>query len=241
MLQTLNFNGPRQINAAATFFRYESGSAGGADESIRVRADGQDLGIYWPGDAVELPVQRTTWDIIPTTQTTAGVLRLGNGRVSSARLVGTVRIIDGERDKVTAGQAFRMIAQATTGAAGTAMLQAWNPVGSGKNVYINGVSIGSSAADNYTAFTTTTPNNSFAIKSRSLDVSAVDGITESRFDNTNQSLLNPRSLASGYLQASADRELRFVRPVLLRPGYGLTIQAATVTTTLRATWDIEEV
>jgi hypothetical protein len=156
------------------------------------------------------------------------------------RQPGVVRIIDGEREKVSGGTAFRMIAQTTTGAAGTAMLQAFNPAGSGRNVYINGVSIGSSAADNYSVFTTTTQNTNFAANSRSLDVTGADGVTTYRFDNSGQVMAGVRLITSGFLQASAERELRFTRPVLLRPGYGLTVQAATLATTLRATWDLEE-
>lgn len=101
MMQTLPFVGPRQINGTATFFRYESGSAGGADESIRVRADGADLGVYWPGDSVELPDPRSTWEIMPTTPSAVGVVRLGVGRVQSARLSGSVRVIDEITDQVT--------------------------------------------------------------------------------------------------------------------------------------------
>lgn len=111
MFQTLNFNGDRLINAAATFFRYESGSAGGADESIRVRSDGQDLGIYYPGDSVELPDQRGTWEIKVTTPGCAGVVRLGVGRVQSARLVGIV----GVTNKISAA------VKATFGAGNTAV------------------------------------------------------------------------------------------------------------------------
>ncbi len=94
MLQTLTFAGPRLINAAASFFRYESGSAGGADESIRLRADGQDLGTYYPGDSVELPQACSSWEISPTSSACAGIVRLGVGRVQSARLSGRVSVVD---------------------------------------------------------------------------------------------------------------------------------------------------
>lgn len=106
MLQTLTFNGARVINAEASFFRYESGSAGGADESIKLRADGQDLGMYYPGDSVELPDRRAMWEITPTTAACAGTVRLGVGRVQSARLVGNVRVIDSGVDKTRAGNQF---------------------------------------------------------------------------------------------------------------------------------------
>ncbi|OWQ83843.1 hypothetical protein CDN99_25595 [Roseateles aquatilis] len=101
MLQNLYFGaGGRQIDAAASFFRYESGSAGGADESIRVRADGSDLGTYYPGDGIELPVQAGRWEIIPTSPNTTGIVRMGVGRVTSARLAGTVRVLDEITDSI---------------------------------------------------------------------------------------------------------------------------------------------
>lgn len=106
MLQTLTFNGARIINAAASFFRYESGSAGGADEGLKLRADGQDLGVYYPGDSVELPDQRKDWELTPTTPECAGIVRIGVGRVQSARLVGNVRVIDSGADKTQAGKQF---------------------------------------------------------------------------------------------------------------------------------------
>jgi len=94
MLQTLTFNGWRQINALGSYFRYESGAAVGADSSIRVRADGQDLGLFLPGDDVQLPVELALWEITPVTPTCRGTVRLGVGKISSARLVGTVRVVE---------------------------------------------------------------------------------------------------------------------------------------------------
>ena len=105
MLQTLPFAaGGRQINAKATFFRYEIGNSAGLDNSIRLRADGNDLGIFWPGDAVELPEPATVWTITPTINSTTGQVRLGVGRVQSARLVGSVYVIDNGAQKVLDGR-----------------------------------------------------------------------------------------------------------------------------------------
>lgn len=101
MFQTLNFNGPRQVNIDATFFRYESGTAGGTDEAVRVRAGGQDLGEFYPGDSVELPISAQTWEITPVNPITSGKVRLGMGRVQSARLSGVVRVVDEITDAMT--------------------------------------------------------------------------------------------------------------------------------------------
>lgn len=146
MLQTLNFYaGGRTINAAATFFRYESGSAAGADEAIRVRADGNDLGLYYPGDAVELPMQAQTWEITPVSGITTGVVRLGIGRVASARLVGTVSVIDQSADKTMAGNQFYGSCQiAATAGGSVAVLQAVG--GGGKRVIVKRVAVSSATA-----------------------------------------------------------------------------------------------
>ncbi|WP_416762727.1 hypothetical protein ACNI65_09990 [Roseateles sp. So40a] len=100
MLQTLNFTSNRLINFKATFFRYESGTAGGADESIRVRADGNDLGVFQTGDAIELPGAASTWEITAINPATTGILRLGMGKVHSARLSGSVRVVDEITDAI---------------------------------------------------------------------------------------------------------------------------------------------
>jgi hypothetical protein len=93
MLQTYKVPaGGRQIDAKATFFRYESSGAAGVDETISVRADGQDLGTYLPGDNVRLPVHATRWQITPAGATQTCIVRLGLGSVDTARLAGIVSV-----------------------------------------------------------------------------------------------------------------------------------------------------
>lgn len=89
------FNVPalgRQVNAAGTFFRYESAGVDGIDQTIRLRADGQDLGTYLPGDSITLPVRASTWEITPTAATQTALVRVGNGEVQSQRLTGIVQV-----------------------------------------------------------------------------------------------------------------------------------------------------
>ena len=98
MLQTYTFSqaqgATRQIDAKGVFFRYESGSAGGLDDSIRIRADGNDLGLFYPGDDVTLPVPCSRWEIIPVSTGASGVVRVGMGQIKSGRLAGNVRVVD---------------------------------------------------------------------------------------------------------------------------------------------------
>ena len=103
----MNFTaGGRQIDAKANFFRYESCNANGADESARVKADGNDLGLFLPGDYVQLPIYATRWEVVPVTGTAIGSVRLGTGTVGSSRLTGTVRVVDQSADKTAAGKQF---------------------------------------------------------------------------------------------------------------------------------------
>lgn len=107
MLQTFNFiAGGRQADARADFFRYESCAANGADESVRVRADGNDLGLFLPGDFCNLPVFATRWEVLPVTGTATGTFRLGVGVVGSSRLTGIVKVIDQSFDKTLSGNQF---------------------------------------------------------------------------------------------------------------------------------------
>lgn len=240
MLQTLNFKGPRQINGSGTFFRYESGSAGGADESIRVRADGQDLGIYWPGDSIELPDERKTWDIIPTTPTTVGVVRVGVGRVQSARLVGNVRVIDGERDKVASGVCFRGGA-AAPGATNGPFVQVFNPGSSTVNLFIQAVRMGALNADSYGIGTSGSQLPSLSANATTnLNRSGPASLAQIRTDNTGTVQTATRQIAAGYLQASSDSTVVFPRPLLIRPGESAYCYLLGVTNNLRATFEWEE-
>lgn len=236
MLQTLNFNGPRQINAQATFFRYESGSAGGADESIRVRADGSDLGLFWPGDAVELNDPAKLWEIVPATPSCVGVVRVGMGRVQSARLVGTVQVIDGERQKVTSGQCFRAYATQT---GNKAAVQVWNPANSGKNIYVQAVRAGASTADSWQVQTSTNALGGAGPTPANLDRSGGASVSLIRTGDAS-TLSGIADMAAGYMQASNDVVLVFPRPVLLRPGLGLAFLATAAANSLRACFEWEE-
>lgn len=95
MLQTFSVPaGGRQIDAKATFFRYEASNAYGVDETIRVRGDGQDLGSYLPGDSITLPTDCKRWEIAPKSPLLTCTVRLGVGLITSSRIAGSVSIVD---------------------------------------------------------------------------------------------------------------------------------------------------
>lgn len=239
MLQTLTFNGPRVVNAEASFFRYESGSAGGADEGIKLRADGQDLGVYYPGDSVELPDRRAMWEITPTTAAAAGIVRLGVGRVQSARLVGTVSVIDGERSKVLSGVCFRAAPSVVAGNAPCAQL--YNPAASGKNLFATAVRVGAQSADAWGLRTTATQYGTAGPTPVNLDsTSGAAAVALIRTDALATAPASPKFYASGFLQASSDVVIVLPRPILIRPGNGLDVYVNGNPNTIRANFEWEE-
>lgn len=82
----------RAVNAAGIFFRYESAGGEGMDPGLRVRADGNDLGVYLPGDAIELPGVAKQWEFQPAS--CSAVIKVGMGKISTVRstLVGSLSI-----------------------------------------------------------------------------------------------------------------------------------------------------
>jgi hypothetical protein len=101
MIQDFSFGtAGRLINARGQFFRYETGSS--STKPIRVKADGNDLGLYLPGDSIELPVPASAWEVTPVDPSpntgTTGTVRVGSGRVSSSRIV-IRQDLDGKRDR----------------------------------------------------------------------------------------------------------------------------------------------
>lgn len=86
-MQTYNFDSSgRQINAAGTFLRYERETGGAVDASVRVRVDGQDFGVWLPGDYVELQNRFTTVELAPVAAA-VGEFRIGSGRFASSRML----------------------------------------------------------------------------------------------------------------------------------------------------------
>lgn len=235
MLQTLNFQGPRLVNFKATFFRYESGNAAGADESIRVRADGQDLGVYYPGDAIEIPTPYSTWEITPTTPTTAGIVRLGVGRVQSARLVGKVEVIDGSRLVAMADQSFIATANVTPNAGKFAQCQLWNGTAN-KGIEVRGIYLNQNPnTTGVGVYSSNTKMTGLALDVQSRRIASVGfniaGVQTVREPNGTSSTIPFGGAGTLYanMTASATAQVRVptdATPFVIAPGFGLALLAS---------------
>jgi len=86
MLQNFFFEPTgRSIQMACSYIRYESEVSGAVNPAVRVRAGGQDLGEWLPGDAMNLPTQVSQVEISPVAGAT-GVVRLAVGNVTVDRV-----------------------------------------------------------------------------------------------------------------------------------------------------------
>lgn len=231
MLQTFTFDasqsgGVRQIDAKGTFFRYESGSANGADVGVKVRLDGNDCGIFYPGDSIEqLPIVATRWEIVPNSAVCKGVVRVGMGRVSSARLVGTVDVMDSGKERTKSNLAFAdsgFIANAPATNFGT--VQLFNPAGSGKRIIVQRV------VTNCTQ--TTNINLSFSVTQAAVLRRQVmpklsggaAGVSQVRTENGAASIGGAAQIQRA-VQANAPIAIDLREPFVVVPGYGLTVWA----------------
>lgn len=79
MLQNYTLTGNRVIRGQADFLRYDND----IQVALRVRADGQDMGLLWPGESLELPAPVDLWEIKGATDgvEATGTLRIGTGRI----------------------------------------------------------------------------------------------------------------------------------------------------------------
>lgn len=226
MLQTYNIPaGGRIVNAKARFFRYESASASGADESMRVRADGNDLGTYLPGDSITLPVDASTWELTPVTPTATALVRVGIAGVQSARLTGVVSSVDAGKMRTVSNTAFMARGTTTVGAATVAAVQLWNPVGSGRRAVVEAISMQCSVASTMYAALVNVSRTDLA-----LGVSKLGGGAPSVMKSQSGSAgtlaglmyLN-KELVQLVVTANVAIGWQFREPVVLPPGWGLML------------------
>jgi hypothetical protein len=145
-------NTGQQIDVAGKFFKYKSGNG-----VIRVRTS--------KGGVVDLLPGQGVWNTEFTSLTitdksglqNAGVILAGAFDFHDDRISGTVEVISAEKNRVMAGNCY-------SGAIGCAptpgvqsMVQLWNPIGSGVNVFLNRIILGGTAAGEWYVRTTNTP------------------------------------------------------------------------------------
>lgn len=126
MIQQYKFHGVgRQIDCKGVFFRYESGIDPDGSTDIRLYLDGAYVGNYSPGDALELPEFVRRWEIKPVSSGCAGIVKIGFAKITTAKLAGTVSVIDGAKFRTMEGHSYSA-SVAQLGINGTPCIQLFN-------------------------------------------------------------------------------------------------------------------
>ncbi|BEV15566.1 hypothetical protein HBDW_23540 [Herbaspirillum sp. DW155] len=135
------------VSQVGNYVYYKYGSAGGADQSIKVKTDLGDEYVLMPGQGFRLD-NRTFTNLQITNATgqatIVGMLLIADGGFFDNRVTGSVEVIDGGKARTLGNGAFMGGVQCQAAASTYAHLQLWNPAGSGKNLIIESATYSSS-------------------------------------------------------------------------------------------------
>ncbi|WP_313818877.1 hypothetical protein [Cupriavidus sp.] len=179
-----------------------------------------------PGQGFKFSEQVTRWVVfnrgsVPLT----GYLLIGSGEFFDQRIAGTVDVIDGGKARTLGNQAFIGMGYQPPGA-GFALVQLWNPVGSGKNLILEQYTVGCSSNSGIMSWVHNAPLSTAGMFGKSKLLGAPDGVGQLRQQ------LNAVDLGSNmgqvYVQGANGFPVKLVEPIVIRPGYGLHMRAADI-------------
>lgn len=209
---------------------------------------GAQLSVMRSSEASFFSRPKEGFNTVQITSAQAQAIRVfvGSGDAGTRRISSTVQVIDGGRARSNASVAFGANAARAELAANFSMVQLWNPVGSGKNVVVNGMSVGASQAGNiYLAgsFATMTTDISNRIVNKKLVAGGGAGVARLQSDV----LAAFPAFTNGVLEtfpvtANGLVPWRPSEPILLAPGAGLLALHDIANTTIFANYEwFEEV
>lgn len=221
----------RDIFVNGSYVYFYSGSAGGADATITVNQDsrGQRV-LLMPGQAYRMPDGQvgTRWLIgnLRGEGTIVGRLVIGSGELTDNRVTGSVEVIDGGKNRTNAGMAFVFSSNmaGVAGVAGSAIL--WNPLGSGKNLFVKAFRISMGGAAPYGLEMVTglgtglTQDATYIAPKKIGSVSVAKGLrtTAGNFNGQSWSF---NSISTATLAANVVDQVQYQEPVLIQPGQGM--------------------
>jgi hypothetical protein len=246
-MQTFDFTipvgGGFNLSATGRFFRYDRGSAGGADESITVTpANGGGAMVLRPGMSVTLADDNTVWYLgnVAGGGTITGRLVVGGGSVQDSRVSGEVSVIDGAVGRVRAGQAFGANAVADASAGLVSAVQLWNPAGSGRLLVMDQVIAGSNVAGRIVFQTGNVAMSTLiSIVSGNKLAAGASSVAERRLE---VSAIPPAFATVGnfLVQAGASEVIKMESPVVMPPGTGFGVRHFSVNADVVASFQYYE-
>lgn len=176
----------------------------------------------------------------------SGVQNVGTILVSDAnfvddRITGEVTIIDGEKFRTLNGGALSGSAISTAVAGQHSYTQLWNPAASGKNVIVKQVEIslsGTGVIPAFLYFTTVAQANLQPTRISNKKSGSATGVAQIRSETLATNVNSTQGyLRSGTVSATGILTYRFQAPIVITPGYGLTVGANVQTVDLLTNFD----
>lgn len=164
---------------------------------------------------------------------------IGRGEGGVDRIMGEVSVIDGGKARTIAGSAYSGYAGCAAAAANYPHVQLWNPVGSGKNVFLESFLVSCSSAALVTAGTYGVALANVITPASSKKYGGPASVAVQQYQN-NAAMISGNLLMGQQLQASQNLTINFREPVVLVPGSGMVIGAQTQNCALTASFEYFE-
>lgn len=251
MLQAHWFAGNSQFAAQGRFFLLQSSNAAtlGVSGAVEVFADGVGQGTFYQGDSIELEKPAQRWEVRPASPGLVGSVVIGSGNVRSARVSGSVSVVDNSAQKTAAGLQF-FGGPSRTAAAGFFVFAGLRA--QSRAVVLRSVRARPSGACSlflYSVTGTPAPGGgalvSFAAKNRQLgaadSTAAVDHGAFTAFPPPAGELPGAVAIEAPSVSAGEWHEIRPQTPFLIPAGRALCIVANVAALQLVSQWDFEEV
>lgn len=226
--------------------RFDEGNAGGSAPVIRVRSiDGSEVDAELkPGR--QLRLNRAVQGVMITSLTggaVSGEISLGDGDIVDAAVTGTVEVIDSSVNRTLAGQGFNLINFCASVASQYAHAQLFNPVGSGKRVRVDQVVVSVSQAGGVNAGLVSVPLSAAGLTPNGHSkLSGAPGSIAQGWRQNSATDLTAGSSLQAFVEsvANTSQMIRFAYPVILLPGYGLTVRPSVLGASINAWYEFVE-
>lgn len=149
---------------------------------------------------------------------------LGSGDAGTRKLSGVVSVIDGGKARSLAGAAFSAYVVGGAVAGQYPLVQLWNPVGSGKNAVLEQILILSTTGPwNGGMYVYNAPLGVAGPAPMSKKAGGAAGASLTRTDNTAAPGVGVGQLGSVAGTSSVSATYKLSEPIILPPGFGLTV------------------
>lgn len=217
------------VYQVGNYVYYKSGSAGGADPSIKVKTDLGDEYILQPGQGFRLD-NRVFGNLQITNaggvNTIIGQVLIADGGFFDNRVTGSVEVIDGGKNRTLAASVFYGYGYSVPVANQYGYVQLYNPAASGKRVVLGQITYAANQAASVIGHLTIYSSGlaSFWGNAKNKNIGAPDSSAQIR---TQQSagVLSTAYMADLYMPGALNQTLKFNEPIILTPGTGVMIDS----------------